>query len=153
MAPASEGERTGLMRSPVGEDRVDAPGHEHLREVDEFVDRYGLSHKRELFQKAALLFRDNSDEQEASYLTDEERNALSRESTHKWQQSRLLYFTIGICALGAIEQGWAQTSMNGANAYLGEAFHLATEHGTVGYNVLGWINSSMYLANAFCGSL
>lgn len=151
MAARSE---SGLVSaSHFAEDGDDGTGHEHFQDVEEFVDRYGLSHKRELFQKAALLLGDESSEQEASYLSHEERSVLSRETTHKWQQSRILYFTIGICALGAIEQGWAQTSMNGANPYLGEAFHLATEHGTVGYNVLGWINSSMYLGNAFCGSL
>lgn len=123
-----------------------------LRELERFLARYGLSHKREVFQKAALLLDSDVNDGQVLSLTNVERQALELETIQKWRQSRALYFTIFVCALGAIEQGWAQTSINGANPYIGEAFNFQTNHGTKGYVFLGWINCAMYLSNAFIGS-
>ncbi|TKA48244.1 hypothetical protein B0A54_01737 [Friedmanniomyces endolithicus] len=77
--------------------------------------------------------------------------AFSRESTHKWRQPKLLYFTIFVGALGAIGQGWAQTGINGANLYLPEAMGIASNssHDAV---VLGLINCGIYVGQAFFGA-
>lgn len=150
--PPDEGQPAGSMRPTptVGENEVSE--YPPLREVQAFVSRYGLSHKREIFQKAALLLQNEGDEQQLPGITQAELKALDRETTHRWHQSRALYYTIFICALGAIEQGWAQTAMNGANAYIGDAFHLNTNRGTLGYTRLGRINCAMYFGNAFAGA-
>ena len=121
-------------------------------DVDVFTSQYGLTQKIDVFRKAAFLLRDDVDEQSMPHLTQEERSALSRESTHKWQQPKTLYFTILICALGAIEQGWCQTAMNGANLYLPDAFRLNPNHGSDESETLGWINAAMYLGNALAGT-
>lgn len=164
-APTVDNELCDMVRGPPDDDEPVESGRSLptaggpdgrasgvLREVEEFVDRYGLSHKRKLFQKAAVLLQDDVDEEQVSEITLAERTALSRESSHKWHQPRTLYFTIFICALGAIEQGWAQTAMNGANVLLADAFRMGFNYGTDGYKTIGWVNAVMYLSNALCGA-
>ena len=151
-SPPGDVEAIGSSQSSSASAESEVSASQILQEVEAFVSQYGLTKKLELFQKAALLSPDGVDEEEIPGLTQEERGALKRESTHRWNQSKTLYFTILICALGAIEQGWAQTAMNGANPYIADAFHLGINHGTVGYTLLGWINSGIYLGNAFGGA-
>jgi hypothetical protein len=74
-----------------------------------------------------------------------EENAIELESTRKWRQSKMLYFTILVCSLGAVEQGMAQTGMNGANLFWPKAYGIDTDskHDTF---VVGLINSGIYLS-------
>ena len=119
-------------------------------DVDDFATSHGLTQELQLFQKAALVLDHDVDGQRILGITSYELDALHRETTHKWRQPKMLYFTIFVCSLGAIEQGWAQTGMNGANLYLPEAFALDsnTAHGSF---VLGLVNCGLYLAQGLCG--
>jgi hypothetical protein len=78
-------------------------------------------------------------------ITREEISALQHESERKWSQPKTLYLTILVCSIGAIEQGWAQTNMNGANLYFPRAFGIDSDslHDTL---VVGLINSGIYLS-------
>lgn len=38
-------------------------------------------------------------------LSQEERDALSYERDHKWHGPKMLWFSIGLCAIGAATQG------------------------------------------------
>ncbi|KAK0781093.1 hypothetical protein LTR91_015192 [Friedmanniomyces endolithicus] len=120
-------------------------------DVKDFVNTYDLADHLGVLQKASLLLRHPGDPRRVSSLTDGESTAFSRESTHKWRQPKLLYFTIFVGALGAIEQGWAQTGINGANLYLPEAMGIASNssHDAV---VLGLINCGIYVGQAFFGA-
>ncbi|KAK0966051.1 hypothetical protein LTR91_008597 [Friedmanniomyces endolithicus] len=120
-------------------------------DVEDFVNNYDLADHFGVLQKASLLLRHCGDQRRVPGLTDEESTAFSRESTHKWRQPKLLYFTIFVGALGAIEQGWAQTGINGANLYLPEAMGIASNssHDAV---VLGLINCGIYVGQAFFGA-
>ncbi|KAK5677754.1 hypothetical protein LTS10_009637 [Elasticomyces elasticus] len=125
--------------------------HESTDEdVEDFANTHELSDHYEVLQKASTLLRCRGDHLRVLTLSDEEAAALSRETTHKWRQPKLLYFTIFICALGAIEQGWAQTAMNGANLYLPEAMGIASDssHDTF---VLGLINCGIFVGQALLG--
>ena len=71
--------------------------------------------------------------------------ALVLETEHKWSQPAMLYFTIAVCSIGAIEQGWAQSSMNGANLHYPAEFGIgSTAWGDT--LVVGLINSAIYLS-------
>ncbi|TKA83745.1 hypothetical protein B0A55_00080 [Friedmanniomyces simplex] len=120
-------------------------------DIEDFAKTYGLTDHFGVLQKASLLLRHRGDQRRVPFLTADESTALSRESTHKWRQPKLLYFTIFVGALGAIEQGWAQTGMNGANLYLPEALGIASKssHDAV---VLGLINCGIYVGQAFFGA-
>ena len=122
-----------------------------MKDVEAFVATCGLEDKLALLQKASLLLRPDVDEQYIPGITREESRALDRESTHRWRQPRTLYVTILACSFGAIEQGWAQTGMNGANLYIPQAFGIDSES-TRDTVILGLINSGLFLSQALCGS-
>lgn len=122
-----------------------------LDDVEDFALRYGFEDELEVFRRAAAFLRKDTDEDAIPGITAAELEALHLESSHKWRQSWTLYFTIFVCSLGAIEQGWAQTGMNGANLYLPKAMDIdsGSTHDSL---ILGLLNCGLYLANACWGS-
>lgn len=122
-------------------------------DINELAIQIGLSDRVELLQRAALLAQYQQDHDQESLLALEPAasKVLNHETAHPWHQPRLLYFTIFICSLGAIEQGWAQTGMNGANLYLAEALDLTPERRENAAFLLGLINCAMYLSNGLVG--
>jgi hypothetical protein len=54
-----------------------------LRDVDQFVDEYGLSEHRDLFKRGALVARDPMSRETLMALPDEEKEALVYETNHK----------------------------------------------------------------------
>ena len=142
------------------EDGVDVEENQPLRtlshgdpyeDAEDFATSHGLGDRLGLFQKASLLLRHQGDWNHITDISPEELDTLHRETTYKWRQPKLLYFTIFVCSLGAIEQGWAQTGMNGANLYLPTAFHIDSYSAHDSF-VLGLINCGLYLAQGLIGS-
>ena len=96
-----------------------------------------------LFGRAALVARDPQNFEAIPDLTEEERAALIYERDHKWHGPKMLWFSIGLCAIGAATQGWDQTGSNGANLSFPEEFGLT---GTArGEWIVGLINSIIFL--------
>jgi hypothetical protein len=58
------------------------------------------------FAKAALVARDPDHFEGVDGLTEDERNALAYERDHKWHGPKMLWYSIGLCAVGAATQGW-----------------------------------------------
>jgi hypothetical protein len=77
-------------------------------DAEDFAATHHLEHEVGAFRKAGLLLRNGTDADDLPDLTSAELTAKRRETSHKWHQPKVLYFTIGVCSLGAIEQGWAQ---------------------------------------------
>lgn len=120
-------------------------------EVTKFAATYGMTHKAHVLQKAALLIQGNILIYDIPSITDEEIEAIQAETESKWRQPLLMYLTIAVTALGAMGQGWAQTSMNGANLYFPKAFGIDAD--TPRNNlILGVINSGIYLSNGLLGA-
>ena len=122
----------------------------HSDKVESFTTLHNLQDQLSIFQKASELLQSDHPEDVLS-LTPEESSALRREITNKWAQPRLLYFTILICSLGAVEQGWAQTSMNGANLSFPSALHIGSTSSHDVF-VVGLINSGLYLSVGLWGA-
>lgn len=102
-----------------------------------------MSEHAELFGRAALVARDMDGFDSIPDLTDEERYALMYEKTHKWHGPKMLWYSIGLCAVGAATQGWDQTGANGANLSFPKEFGIdqtATDEWIVGI-----INSIIFL--------
>ena len=140
-------------QSPSVEE-VETPDSQPLRslsrdgashEVTGFAKANNLMHKLELFEKAAALLQGDLLLEQIPNITIHEIKALQRESDRKWSQPKMLYFTIMVCSLGAIEQGWAQTCMNGANLYFPKAFGIDGK-GSRDTFIVGLINSGIYLS-------
>lgn len=92
-----------------------------LRDVDQFVTEKGLDEFREEFQKGALLARVVNREggyEHVTQITEEEKDVLRYEQSHRWKQPFMLYFLVVLCAGSAIVQGMDQTAVNGAQVSL-----------------------------------
>lgn len=68
-----------------------------------------------LFGRAALVARNQERFEMLAELDEQERDALIYEREHKWHGSKMLWYSIALCAVGAATQGWDQTGSNGAN--------------------------------------
>ena len=96
-----------------------------------------------LFGRAALVARDPTRFEMLSELDQEERDALIYEREHKWHGPKMLWYSIGLCAIGAATQGWDQTGSNGANLSFPQEFNIDKE----GHDewIVGLINSIIFL--------
>lgn len=83
-----------------------------------------MAEHAELFGRAALVARDQERFQMVAELHDEELRALEYERDHKWHGPKMLWYSIGLCAVGAATQGWDQTGSNGANLSFPDEFGL-----------------------------
>ncbi|KIY03166.1 uncharacterized protein Z520_01633 [Fonsecaea multimorphosa CBS 102226] len=118
--------------------------------VQLFAQSHGLTRHLDILHKAASILQDPPPRQPQP-LSESELQALQDETARKWRQPKMLYFTILVCSVGAIEQGWAQTGMNGANLYFPKAFGIGSnsKHDTF---IVGLINSGIYLSTGVLGA-
>lgn len=102
-----------------------------------------MAEKADLFGRAALVARDPGRFQMLDQLDDEEKAALQYEKEHKWHGPFMLWYSVGLCAVGAATQGWDQTGANGANLSFPQEFGLS-ETGRDEW-IVGLINSIIFL--------
>lgn len=127
-------------------DRISGASKDELfADVESFVASNGLANEQSLFLKAALVLQGEAAHESIPGITPAEIEALSRESERKWRQPWTLYFTIFVCSLGAIEQGWAQTSTNGATLFFPKYMGIdsTSTHDTL---LVGLINAGIYIS-------
>lgn len=134
-------------------------GPERLKAMGEtFANEHGLQEKSDLFSRAAILSQDPMAFESLDVLSDEEKNALRRETTHRWSQPFTLYWLVTTCSIAAAVQGMDETVINGANTIFPAQFGIPTEAVLPGGAVntradhnewlLGLVNGAPYLC---CG--
>lgn len=110
------------------------PREQLLRDVEDFCSKYNLMADLEVFQRGALISQSPESATSLPELDETEREALTREHTHKWSQPWQLYFlasmsvpshllttanylaSLVMCSLAAAVQGMDETVNNGAQA-------------------------------------
>lgn len=102
-----------------------------------------MAEHSELFSRAALVAREPKKFDTISDLSAEELAALTYEKDHKWHGPFMLWYSIGLCAVGAATQGWDQTGSNGANLSFPQEFGLVNK-GRDEW-VVGVINAVIFL--------
>ncbi|KAF4622132.1 hypothetical protein D9613_009095 [Agrocybe pediades] len=126
-----------------------------LRRVEKFTEEKGLGDKFEIFKKGAILAQNPKDFEDMPELSEEDKEVIRRETTHRWSQSRDLYLTVIICSLAAAVQGWDQTGSNGANLSFPQEFGLTSEAGNPNAErndwIVGLINSGPYIGSCLIG--
>jgi hypothetical protein len=65
------------------------------------------------FRKGAMLAQDPSAFETLPLLTDDERNILRREVTHRWSHPMSLYHMVIMCSIAAAVQGMDESVING----------------------------------------
>ncbi|CAI6332879.1 unnamed protein product [Periconia digitata] len=119
-----------------------------LDDVDKWTAEKGLSEHQETFRKGALIARVGQREDGFEYvsqLSEDEKNLLRYEITHRWSQPFMLYFLVVLCAGSAIVQGMDQTAVNGAQLFYFEEFGITNEWQQ------GLLNGAPYLCSAALG--
>jgi hypothetical protein len=115
-----------------------------------FAEGFGMPEHVGLFGRAALVARDPSRFEMLTELEEDERAALIYERDHKWNGPVMLWYSIGLCAIGAATQGWDQTGSNGANLSFPQEFGLVgTERGEW---IVGIVNSIIFLTAGLIGA-
>jgi hypothetical protein len=102
-----------------------------------------MSEHAELFGKAALVAREPKRFEMIPELSHDERGALVYERDHKWHGPFMLWYSIGLCAIGAATQGWDQTGANGANLSFPQEFGIDGQ-GRDEW-IVGLVNSIIFL--------
>ncbi|GMF68794.1 unnamed protein product [Aspergillus oryzae] len=75
-----------------------------LQDVEHFANEHGLRDILDHLKKGALIARDPDNFETVENMTDDDITVIARETTHKWRQPWPLYFTIGLCSIGAAVQ-------------------------------------------------
>ncbi|KAF2677989.1 putative transporter [Lentithecium fluviatile CBS 122367] len=115
-----------------------------------FAEMAGMPEHATLFSKAALVARDPNRFEMVTELDETERSALIYERDHKWHGSKILWYSISLCAVGAATQGWDQTGSNGANLSFHEEFGIDGP----GKNewIVGVVNAIIFLTAGLIGA-
>lgn len=128
-----------------------------LADVESFAQEYNLRDIIPMLKKGALVAQDPGNYENLD-LSDDEKEALRVEVTHKWRHPMSLYVTIVVCSIGAAVQGWDQTGSNGANLSFPREFGIgAGEESPDTPNhdrdnwLVGLVNAAPYIASAFVG--
>ena len=87
-----------------------------LADVDAFCKDHGLSEFAADFRKGALVAQRPNNVDRITELSDEDREALRREHTHRWSQPFMLWWLVIMCSMAAAVQGMDETVNNGAQA-------------------------------------
>jgi hypothetical protein len=75
-----------------------------IRDVEDFANQHQLTNILPLLRKGALVARDPENHDTVPGMTTDDITVISDETAHKWRQPWPLYFTIGLCSIGAAVQ-------------------------------------------------
>ncbi|KAJ9213683.1 hypothetical protein DTO166G4_4765 [Paecilomyces variotii] len=115
-----------------------------------YAQAHGMPEHADLFGRAALVARDPERFEMVAELDERERSALAYERDHKWHGPFMLWYSIGLCAIGAATQGWDQTGSNGANLSFPEEFGINGK-GRDEW-IVGLINAIIFLTAGLIGA-
>ncbi|KAL2869062.1 sugar porter family MFS transporter [Aspergillus lucknowensis] len=118
---------------------------ELFNDVEEFAREKGLEHILPDLKKGALIAQDPKLFEDLDDLSEDDKELLRCEKTHRWSQPFMMYFMTILCAGSAIVQGMDQTAVNGAQEFYFEEFNVENEW------LRGLLNGAPYLCSALIG--
>ncbi|KAI5123855.1 hypothetical protein M0805_005672 [Coniferiporia weirii] len=131
------------------------PQDQLMRDGAAFARKHDLGHLEEEFAKGALVAQDPVGFEGIDVLSEEEKEVLRRELTHRWHQPLSLYWLCVMCAVAAAVQGMDETVINGAQIYFAPQFGIDITAGSPNAGqhqwLLGLVNSAPYLCCAVLG--
>ncbi|EJD03082.1 uncharacterized protein FOMMEDRAFT_123262 [Fomitiporia mediterranea MF3/22] len=126
------------------------PEEQLMADVERFAEEKDLTDILPLLKHGAIAAQNPTEYETQKGLTDEERDVLRFEVTHKWKQPFALYFTIVLCSIGAAVQGWDQTGSNAANLSFPNQFGIGTQSERDTF-LVGLVNAGPYIGSALIG--
>jgi sugar porter (SP) family MFS transporter len=139
---------TNVVENPLTRISADQAAADAKR----FAEANGMTEHGDLFGRAALVARDMDGFETLAVLSEDEREALRYERDHKWHGPRMLWYSIGLCAIGAATQGWDQTGTNGANLTFPKSLGLDPANSARDEWIQGVINSIIFLTAGLIGA-
>ncbi|KAL4865085.1 hypothetical protein BDV12DRAFT_155657 [Aspergillus spectabilis] len=116
-----------------------------FKEIEQFAREKDMEEILPELKKGALISQNPKMFEEIPDLTEEDKELLRREKTHRWHQPFMMYFMTILCAGSAIVQGMDQTAVNGAQEYY------FPEFGVTNTWLQGLINGAPYLCSCLIG--
>ncbi|WVQ69896.1 uncharacterized protein L199_008119 [Kwoniella botswanensis] len=144
--PESTPQAVHVIHNPL---KRDSP-EQVVADAQAFANNHNLGEYADLFGRAALVARDQHNFHNIPGLSSDEVAALQYERDHKWHGPRMLWFSVGLCAIGAATQGWDQTGSNGANLSFPQEFGIAGSGGDEWK--VGLVNSIIFLTAGLIGA-
>ncbi|KAI1998623.1 hypothetical protein LOZ51_002357 [Ophidiomyces ophidiicola] len=155
---AAPGKLNAIFENPLAQ----LSREQLLADVEKFCTKFNLTEHVETFKKGALVSQNPEGAMDLPELDDADREALTREQTHKWSQPMALYHLttfrrIVTCAVAAAVQGMDETVNNGAQRLYLERFNIKpySQGGRFSQamtdNLTGLIVGAPYLACAVLG--
>jgi hypothetical protein len=126
-----------------------------MQDVEQYAAQNQLQELLPQLRKGALAAQNPLSFESMPEFDEHDLGLLRKEITNRWQQPRILYFTIILNSIAAAIQGWDQTGSNGANLSFPMAFGIdegpegpCVAKGTCENNqwLVGFINSCPYFA-------
>ncbi|GAA6032039.1 hypothetical protein JCM8097_003399 [Rhodosporidiobolus ruineniae] len=142
---------TQILDNPlagISLDRLEAMGRAFAREKG--LEEYELE-----FAKGAQIAQDPLAFETLPLLSEEDKVAIRREVTHRWNHPRTMYLLIICCSMAAALQGMDESVTNGANLFWAPQFGLDTSKTAPNHDknewLLGLVAGSPYLCCAVLG--
>lgn len=114
------------------------------------VEKSGLTEKKELLVKGAILANFPASISNSEYFTDEDAQQIDYEKQHPWRQNKALYFLAFTSACSAAVQGMDETAAGGASLFYLKVFGIDS-NSSRDANLQGIVNSVPYLAASVIG--
>ncbi|KAI9655573.1 MAG: hypothetical protein M1821_005366 [Bathelium mastoideum] len=132
---------------------ADVPREQLFQDVEAFCQEHGLMDHVEVMKKGALVSQRPYAIDEIDELTQDEKDILHRERTHKWDQPWQLYWLVSMASLAAAVQGMDETVNNGAQAFYLTSLGITSNRFSAAEqdNLTGLIVGAPYLACAILG--
>lgn len=92
MRRMSQNAINAMLENPL----ANKPRESVIRDARRFAREHGMEEDEEDFVKGALVAQNPDDFENIPELSDEDKNALRFELTHKWRQPFTLYFLVGM---------------------------------------------------------
>ncbi|KAJ7443655.1 hypothetical protein B0H11DRAFT_2344041 [Mycena galericulata] len=125
------------------------PHEQLMRDVDIFAEERGLKHLSAELRKGALVAQDPLAFENIDILDEEDKYYLRREITHKYSQTKTLYYIL-MSSLAAAVQGMDEAVINGAQIIYPAQFGIGSKSQRDTW-LVGLVNSAPYMCCAFIG--
>ncbi|KAJ7436908.1 hypothetical protein B0H11DRAFT_2255813 [Mycena galericulata] len=126
------------------------PREQLMRDVDIFAEERGLKHLSAELRKGALVAQDPLAFENIDILDEEDKYYLRREITHKYSQTKTLYYMVVMSSLAAAVQGMDEAVINGAQIIYPAQFGIGSKSQRDTW-LVGLVNSAPYMCCAFIG--
>ncbi|EXJ92376.1 hypothetical protein A1O3_00926 [Capronia epimyces CBS 606.96] len=129
------------------------PKEQLLQNVETFCRDNNLLEYVDVFKKGALVAQSPKNFESIPELSQEDRDVLTREHTHRWSQPFTLYWLVIMCSLAAAVQGMDETVNNGAQALYLKQLNITTDRFSENMvlSITGLVVGAPYLACAVIG--